>query len=125
MENGPESPQRAASRIEDKDPLRDFPEDVRDAFRRLRETGDPAAADTVVLAIVAEHMPKKGIPISDHSTLVGDLGFDSFAITEMVFFVEELFEVSVSNAEILGVSSVADLRCFVRAKLSARGSRPQ
>lgn len=125
MENSPPLPEPASSSAESKDPLRDFPEEIRAAFRRLRETGDPAAADTVVLAIVAEHMPKKGLPIDDQSTLVGDLGFDSFAITEMIFFVEELFQVSISNAEILGVSSVADLRRFVRAKLATRAPRTQ
>ena len=125
MENSAPLPKPALSSAENKDPLRDFPEEIRVAFRRLLQTGDPTAADTVVLAIVTEHMPKKGIPISDQSTLVGDLGFDSFAITEMVFFVEELFEVSISNAEILGISSVADLREFVRAKLASRGLRAE
>lgn len=125
MEKSPSLPEPSSSSTVRKEPLRDFPEEVREAFRRLRETGDPAAADTVVLAIVAEHMPRKGVPISDQSALVADLGFDSFAITEMIFFVEELFEVSISNAEILGVSSVADLREFVRAKLASREPRPE
>jgi acyl carrier protein len=125
MEKSPSLPEPSSSNTVRKEPLCDFPEEVREAFRRLRETGDPAAADTVVLAIVAEHMPRKGVPISDQSALVADLGFDSFAITEMIFFVEELFEVSISNAEILGVSSVADLREFVRAKLASREPRPE
>lgn len=109
--------------------LRHFSEDVRGAYVRLRETGDPAAADTLVLAIVGDHMPRKEAALVDTASLVDDLGFDSVAIAEMVFFIEDLLQVSVSNAEILRVGTVCDLRAFVRTKLAAHplanGSAPR
>ena len=99
--------------------LRHFPEDVRGAYVRLRETGDPAAADLLVLAIVEDHMPRPDAVIVDSASLVADLGFDSVAIAEMVFFIEDLLQVNVTNAEILRVRTVGELRDFVRTKLAA------
>ena len=40
------------------------------------------AADTLVLAIVGDHMPQKQARLTDTAELVADLGFDSVAITE-------------------------------------------
>ena len=106
--------------------LRHFPEEVRAAYLRLRETGDPVAADTLVLAIVADFMPRQEAQLVDDATLAGDLAFDSVAIAEMVFFLEDLLQVNVTNAEIMRVRTVRDLRAFVRTKLAAQnaGSRP-
>ena len=103
--------------------LRHFSPSVRDAFARVQTTGDAAAADTVVLAIVRDHQPNKhaagSAPLRDEDALIADLGFDSVAITEMVFFIEDLFRVSVSNEEILAIRTVGELRAFVRRKLAA------
>ena len=99
--------------------LRHFPEEVRAAYLTLRTTGDAASADKLVLAIVADHMPRKEAHLADNAELLRDLGFDSVAIAEMVFFIEDLLQVNVSNAEILRVHTVGELRAFVRQKLAA------
>jgi acyl carrier protein len=100
-----------------------FSVDVREAYERFRVTRDPASADVVVLAVVLDHMPDKarcpsGTP-ADELGLIADLGFDSIAITEMVFFLEDLFSVRIGNDEILGVRTVGDLRSFLRRKIVA------
>ncbi len=104
--------------------LRHFPAEVRAAYGRLRDTGDPAAADTLVLAIVADHLPQKGRALADGQELIADLGFDSVAISEVVFFLEDLLQVRVTNAEILRVRTIGDLRAFVRTKLAAQAAAP-
>ncbi|MEO6246448.1 MAG: phosphopantetheine-binding protein [Opitutaceae bacterium] len=104
--------------------IRHFPAGVHAAYVRLRDTGDPAAADTLVLAIVADHVPQKGRALADTHELVADLGFDSVAISEVVFFLEDLLQVRVTNAEILRVRTIGDLRAFVRTKLAASAAAP-
>jgi len=106
------------------DPLAKFPEPVRAAYTRYLETGDVEAADAVVLAVVRDYVPKtvvlpveNGLP--DSARLMADLGFDSLAIGETVFFVEDLFRVRITNAEILQVRTVGELRAFVRRKLTS------
>ncbi|MDB6094455.1 MAG: hypothetical protein JWM32_2017 [Verrucomicrobia bacterium] len=100
-----------------------FPTEVCAAYERFLTTKVPADADLVVLAIMLDHLPDKklrpaGTP-ADALGLVNDLGFDSVAITEMVFFLEDLFQVRITNEEILRVKTVGDLRSFVRQKLTA------
>jgi acyl carrier protein len=102
--------------------LRHFSQDVRDAFTRFRESGDAADADFVVLAAVRDHIPNKAAvrpaALDDGKILIDDLGFDSMAITELVFFLEDLFQVAITNDEIVRVRTVGDLRAFVRQKIS-------
>jgi acyl carrier protein len=105
-----------------------FPAETRAAYRNFRATGDSASVQTVVLSAVVEHCPRKTtLPDPDAAStaalrLVEDLGYDSLAIAELVFFLEDLFEVSIRNEEILAIANVGELRSFVAAKLAEKSA---
>jgi acyl carrier protein len=103
--------------------LAKFPERIRADYARFQADGDREALDAVVLAVVRDHVPKKTHlpeeqPLTESARLVDDLGFDSLAITETVFFLEDLFKVRITNPEIMSVHTVGELRAFVRRKLN-------
>lgn len=104
--------------------IRHLPEDVQAAFHKFEADGDVAALDTVILAILKDYIPRPsekpldGLP--GDTRLMEDLGFDSLAITEVVFCTEDLLGISIANEEIIQVRTLEDLRGFVRRKVAAR-----
>jgi acyl carrier protein len=100
---------------------RRLPEAAQAAFRRFQKEGDLAALDTVLLAVLEDFIPRT--PTQPLTTMPGtsrlmeDLGFDSLAITEVVFFTEDLLGIRIGNHEIIQVRTLDDLRGFVRAKV--------
>lgn len=105
------------------DCVRHLPADARAAFERFQADGDAAALDPVLIAILGDYIPKSPArPLSEmpgDTRLIDDLGFDSLAITEVVFFTEELFRITISNEEIVQVRTLDDLRSFIRGKVAA------
>lgn len=105
-----------------------FPEETRAAYRNFRATGDVAAVQTVVLSAVREHCPRQtALAAADFAAtaglrLVEDLGYDSLAIAELVFFLEDLFAVSIRTKEIQAIATVGELRGFVAAKLAEKSA---
>jgi len=87
-------------------------------------TGDEEALTGLVIDVLNYYLPKGSIARTnvawpEDARLVEDLGFDSLATIETVFFIEDLFQISVSNDEIMKVSTVGDLRRFLRGKIGA------
>ena len=82
---------------------------------------------TIVDAALVDFLPRNSVyrttvpAASDR--LIEDLGYDSLAIAEFVFFFEDLFKVTISNREIREVRTVGELRGFVDRKL-AESRRP-
>ena len=103
--------------------LRRLPPSALENFRQFRATGDEAALAALIFAVLYDFLPQKSkagaTDWPDTARLIEDLGFDSLAIAETVFFFEDLFSISISNEEILQVRTVGELRAFVQRKLAA------
>jgi acyl carrier protein len=109
------------------DRVKHRPAGARAAYERFQANGDPAALDELLPAILEDFIPHRPArPIAQmpgDTQLIADLNFDSLAITEVVFFTEDLFGITISNEEISQVRTLDDLRGFIRAKVSARIAR--
>lgn len=108
-------------------PLARFPADTRAAYERFCGDGNAADLRRVVDAALRDFMPKRGAPgaaveLRDEQRLMEDLGFDSLAVAETVFFFEDLFKVSIQTSEILELGTVGQLRAFVARKLAGRAA---
>lgn len=105
--------------------IKHLPAEARAALARFQAERDPAALDPLIFAILENYIPRKpATPLAAHAgdlRLIEDLGFDSLAITEVVFFTEDLFELTIANEEIVQVRTLDDLRAFIRQKVAARG----
>jgi acyl carrier protein len=100
-----------------------FPDHVHQAYRKFLSDGDEAALRAIVHAALLDFLPKRsgasaGQLEQPGVRLIEDLGFDSLAIAELVFFFEDLFKVMITSDEIRGVRTVEDLHAFVGGKLT-------
>jgi acyl carrier protein len=100
-----------------------FPAEVLEAYQRYRTQGDSGAVEAVVIAAVVDYRPSGSAPaasVTDGTRLIEDLGYDSVAVAELVFFLEDLFDVTLTNDDILGVRTIAELRSCVNRKLAGK-----
>jgi acyl carrier protein len=101
-----------------------LPPAIQAAYAQFQANGDPAGLDAVVLAILGDFIPRDPVrPLAElpgTTMLIEDLGFDSLAITEVVFFAEDLFGINITNEEIVRVRTLDDLRGFIRRKVAGR-----
>jgi acyl carrier protein len=107
--------------------IRHLPPAAQAAFQHFVASGDVTALDSVIVAILSDFIPRTPPrPLSEFpgdTVLTTGLGFDSLAITEVVFFTEDLLDINIANEEIVQVRTLDDLRGFVRRKVTARASR--
>ncbi|MDX2111317.1 MAG: acyl carrier protein [Verrucomicrobiota bacterium] len=101
--------------------LTGYPECVRQAYERFCMKRNPDDLQCVVFGALAFLLSTKpATPLDqlpDTSLLQQDIGADSLAITELVFLLEELFDISIKNEEIMAIRTLGDLRAFVLAKV--------
>ena len=104
--------------------IRHLPLVAQAAYQHFTASGDATALDPVIIAILEDYIPKPPArPLAElpgDTRLIEDLGFDSLAITEVVFFTEDLLSIRIANEEIFQVRTLDDLRGFVRRKAAPR-----
>lgn len=94
------------------------------AALRYRESGAFADFIAMLPGIIAYHLPRSAprppTVLADELRLVQDVGLDSLALTEMAFLLGDLFQLPIETREVFGVTTVGDLKAFLKAKLEAR-----
>lgn len=103
--------------------LAKFPSEIQQAHERWLNGRELAALDAVLLAVVAYHLPSREqhepLPaLDDSAQLIADLGYDSLAIAEIVFFIEDLYGVALTNEDLRSIRTIGELRSFARAKIA-------
>lgn len=92
------------------------------AFRRFQSSRAADDLAPVVFGILEDFIPRPPEqPLAEQpgaARLIEDLGFDSIAIAELIFFTEDLFGITISNDEILQVRTLDELRQFVFRKVT-------
>jgi acyl carrier protein len=123
----PNAPHQMAPVSDQEDRIRHLSPEAQAAFRRFEAEGDAGGLDAVILSILEDFIPHAAaVPLvrqPGDTRLIEDLGFDSLAITEVVFFAEDLFGITISNDEIVQVRTLDDLRGVIRRKVAARPAR--
>ena len=118
MERLPAAETASADRAEK---LRRMAPEAQAAFGRFQASRERRDLDPVIIAILEDFIPRKPErPLETYAgdtRLMDDLGFDSLAITEIIFFTEEFFDITISNEEILQVRTLDELRHFIHRKV--------
>lgn len=105
-----------------------FPIEAQRAFEKIRDQNDFSEVSIVILAAVHDFLPTppsgvkrytKYTDLADHHRFIEDLNFDSLAIAELVFFLEDFLSVSVRNADLLGISTIGELKSFISGRLQS------
>jgi hypothetical protein len=123
----PASATKSPPATEQEDRIKHLSAGARASFHQFQATGEAAALDPVIFAILEDFIPQSaagplaGLP--GGTRLIDDLGFDSLAITEVVFFTEDLLGISITNEEIIQVRTLDDLRGFIHGKMGGRPAR--
>lgn len=84
-----------------------------------------AAESTIAIQIrtaLAQHLKRDVSKIRPQDRLREDLGLDSLAMIELLFKIEEHFDLEIPNEDLSRVTTVGDVTAYVEEKLAAAGS---
>jgi acyl carrier protein len=73
---------------------------------------------------LAQHLKRDVSKIRPQDRLREDLGLDSLAMIELLFKIEEHFDLEIPNEDLSRVTTVADVTAYVEEKLGTRSAPP-
>lgn len=103
---------------ESTDAFQDLPSSLQDALRRYEETRGDEDLDAVIFAALedlgSEISPEE---LSDDTNFIKDLGLDSLAIAEFVFFFEDVFRIKITNDSLANMRTLGALKAFLKSEM--------
>ncbi|MCC5835266.1 MAG: acyl carrier protein [Opitutales bacterium] len=95
-----------------------YPPEILEAYQAFHTQRDPADLDRVVFGLIGFLMPEPAEQplekMEDSTRLREDLQIDSITIAEAVFLIEELFDISIRNEDLMKIETIGNLRGHLR-----------
>src|SRR5215813_8753869 len=83
-----------------------------------------SAVATRIRGALAEHLKRDVSKVQLQSDLRKDLGLDSLAMIELLFKIEEAFDLEIPNEDLSQITKVGDVIAYVERRLGAPASKP-
>jgi acyl carrier protein len=113
----------AKSHEQIREELLGFPTSCIDAALRYQESGGFDDFCAMLPGMITFHLPRGAAPLpeplEDTVRLHQDLGLDSLSLTEMAFKLDDVFGVSLETTDMIGVTTVGDLKALLQRKLGS------
>ncbi len=99
-----------------------YPDAVLRAYAGYYRDKRPEDLDKVVFGLIAFLLPEAAErslhELPDSTDLRADLGIDSITIAEVVFIIEDLFDLKIDNDTLMSLQSTGDLKNHLRKELA-------
>lgn len=85
-------------------------------------TDDPIAS--AIIQALSDYLKRDRASITDAHHLRDDLGLDSMAVIELLYKIEETFNLQIPDQDLAGLSTVGAVSAYVRGRLAAEQPTP-
>lgn len=102
--------------------LTGYPEEVIGHYAAFLNTRDPEQLNAFVIGLIQflqdSNEPRDVQTLSDDTDLREDMGVDSITIAEVVFLLEEIFEIEIENNDLMRIQTVGELKKYILGKIT-------
>lgn len=73
---------------------------------------------TKIIHALAQYLKRDADSITEHHHLRDDLGLDSMAVIELLYKIEETFNIQIPDQDLAGLTTVASVARYVEGRLA-------
>ena len=77
-----------------------------------------------IIQALAEYLKQDAARITEEHHLRDDLGLDSMAVIELLYKIEETFNIQIPDQDLAGMSTVRSVAAYVQGRLTPAPARP-
>jgi acyl carrier protein len=99
-----------------------YPEAILLHYELFQKQGSPDDLNQFIIGLIRflqdSENTSDAVEVSDGSKLMEDLGIDSITIAEVIFLLEDIFEIEIDNQELVAIATFGELKVFILSKLT-------
>lgn len=97
-----------------------YPEEILQQYEQFLLDGDTTHLNGFVIGLLRflQDANESSAPLSDSTRLRDDLGVDSITIAEVIFQLEDIFEIEIENQDLMNIHTIGELKAYILKKLA-------